>query len=108
MTPLAKNILTILGIITVGYASYYLYLQQVVVTDDTQGDVVYDNMVSKTEVFIARSQELDSMKFDTAVLSDPRFRSLKAFTRPVEDQPYGRGNPFAPAESPSFINSDSQ
>jgi hypothetical protein len=108
MTPLAKNILTILGIITVGYASYYLYLQQAVVTDETQGDVVYENMLSKTRVFIERSQELNGMKFDTEVLSDSRFQSLKAFTQPVEDQPYGRDNPFAPAESSTFINTYSE
>lgn len=53
-------------------------------------------MLSRTSVFIERSQELDQMMLDTSVLEDARFRSLRTFSKPVREEPVGRPDPFAP------------
>jgi hypothetical protein len=110
MTPLTKNLLVVLGVFTVGYAGYYLYTQQSTLTLDggSENDAVYMNILANTEVFIVRSQELSSIDLDLAVLDDVRFRSLRRFTKDVEDQPIGRDNPFAEAESVPFISSDTE
>jgi uncharacterized protein HemX len=110
MTPLTKNVLTILGVLTIGYAGYYFYTQQASSLEGGVGqeDAVYQNMLANTEVFIVRSQELSQINLDTSVLDDPRFRSLQAFTRPVEDQPVGKQNPFSESQSSTFINFDSE
>ena len=110
MTPLAKNLLVVLGVFTVGYAGYFLYTQQSALTLDggSENDAVYMNILANTEVFIVRSQELSSIDLDLAVLDDPRLRSLRRFTKDVEEQPIGRNNPFAEAESTTFISSDTE
>ncbi len=110
MTPLTKNLLTVLGVFTIGYAGYFLYTQRAGTALDVGGDndAVFVNMMANTEVFIARSQELSQINLDTTVLDDPRFRSLKRFTRDVKDQPTGRPNPFAEVEATTFINSGTQ
>ena len=110
MTPLAKNLLVVLGVFTVSYAGYFLYTQQSTMTLDggSENDAVYINILANTEVFIVRSQELSSIDLDLAVLDDPRLRSLRRFTKDVEEQPIGRNNPFAEAESTTFISSDTE
>jgi hypothetical protein len=97
MTPFIKNILVVLGILTVGFAGYYFYSQRNLlgIQGEDGNEVVYTNMLANTEVFIARSQELNVMNLDLSVLDDPRFTSLKAFSRPIEDQPVGKTDPFS-------------
>lgn len=110
MTPLAKNLLIVLGVFTVGYAGYFLYTQQssMTLSGDSENDAVYINILANTDVFIVRSQELSSIDLDLAALDDARFRSLRRFTGDVEEQPVGRDNPFAEAESSTFISSDTE
>jgi flagellar basal body-associated protein FliL len=40
-------------------------------------------------------QLVESIKFDTAVMQDPKFKSLKSFETPLLSLPVGRTNPFA-------------
>ncbi len=110
MTPLTKNLLTVLGVLTVGYAGYFLYTQQAVgiVGVGDENEAVYMNTLANTEVFIIRSQELSGINLDISVLDDARFRSLRRFTRDLEDQPTGRQNPFAEAETSTFISTDTE
>ncbi len=96
MNIVTKNIISILGILTATFAGFYLYTQ---ISSNNTGseDIVFQQMLANTEIFIARSQELDSMRFDLSVLEDARFRTLQAYTNPVESQPIGRSNPFSEA-----------
>lgn len=108
MTPFVKHLLISLGILTVAYAVYYMYAQQAALSggSNAEAEVLYNNMKRDTEVFIMRSQELDRMSLDMAVLDDARFQSLRAFTKPVEDRSYGRTNPFAAPESGYVISGE--
>ncbi len=54
-------------------------------------------MLSNTSVFIAHSQELDQINLDLTLFEDQRFRSLRLYTQPIEDQATGRSNPFSDA-----------
>ena len=110
MTPLTKNVLTVLGVLTIGYAGYFLYNQQTetVLGVDVENDAVYLNMLSNNEIFITRSQELGEIDLDISVLDDAHFRSLRRFTRDLKDQPTGRPNPFAEAETSNFISTGTE
>lgn len=78
------------------FAGYYLYGQrESIVLNTESNDVLLQNMLSNTEIFIVRSQELDRMDLDTAVLEDSYFLSLRSFSKPLKDSPVGRKNPFA-------------
>jgi hypothetical protein len=98
MSTVTKNIISILGLITVAFAGFYLYTQSTIPTSSAD-DLALQQMLSNTEVFIARSQELNSMRFDLSVLENERFRTLQTYTNPVESQPTGRANPFSAAGS---------
>lgn len=94
MSSVTKNIVTILGVLTIAFAGYYFYAQQPS-GDISDDDLTLQQMLADTEVFIARSQELDQMSFDLTVFEDERFRTLRSFTSPVQEQSVGRQDPFA-------------
>lgn len=96
MSNVTKNIVTILGLLTVAFAGYYFYAQKESL-EPAVDEFDMQEMLASTEVFIARSQELGQMDFNLAVFEDSRFNSLRSFTDPIESQPVGRTNPFAPA-----------
>ena len=98
MSDTIKNIAGSLLLLTVLAGGYYLYAQTGGDPDGAQSmaDEEYQMTLSKTTVFIARSQELSQIMIDTSVLEDERFRSLKSFSRPIKDVPLGRPDPFVP------------
>ncbi len=90
-----KKITLILGLVTVTFGGYYIYIQQSVSSEVAfESEQALQAMLARTSVFISHSQELDQINLDLTILEDQRFRSLKLYTRPVEDQPIGRTNPF--------------
>lgn len=107
MSSVTKNIVTILGVLTVAFAGYYFYAQKASV-DTTADDFSMQQMLASTEIFIIRSQELDQMNFDLTVFEDSRFRTLRSFSGPVQEQPVGRTDPFAPAGGAVIINTDTE
>jgi Tfp pilus assembly protein PilE len=97
MDVTVRNVAIVLGILTIAFGGYYLYVQKSASsTTDTQ---MVQEMLAHTQVFIERSQELDRMKFDLSIFEDQRFRSLSTVSRPIKEQTSGRTDPFAPAEN---------
>ena len=97
MQSLTKNITVILGVVTLAFGAYYFYAQRgSVVQTNAADDEAIKSMLASTEIFISRSSELDQISFDVAIFEDARFTSLISFTKPVQDEPAGRPNPFAP------------
>ena len=98
MSDTLKNIAGSLILLTVLAGGYYLYAQMGGESDGelSLADQEYQAMLSKTSVFISRSQELSQIMIDTSVLEDERFRSLKTYSRPISDVPLGRPDPFVP------------
>ena len=90
-----KNILIILGLATVAFAGYYMYIQQGTTTLDGTSDAQFQAMLTNTQVFIERRQELDAIDLDTSIFEDRRFTTLITYTQPLEPIQTGRTNPFA-------------
>ncbi len=96
MESTIKNISIVLVIFTFAFLGYYFYVQQgasTVADDDS-----VKSMLSNTEVFIGRSQELDKIGLDLSLFEDARFRSLRSFSKAVDEKPVGRTDPFASVE----------
>jgi len=45
---------------------------------------------------LALLRDLQSIQLDESIWSDPAFRGLQDFGRPLIEEPVGRSNPFAP------------
>ncbi len=98
MSGSAKNLIIILGLATIAFAGYFLYQQQAASALDTTAtsDQELEEMLLKTQVFIARRQALDSVVIDDNVLEHEVFVTLKTYTRPVPEIAEGRDTPFDP------------
>lgn len=95
-----KNLILILGIITIAAAGYYFYVKQ-------EGDVSFDdnaivtaNMLASTQVFMERRAILESLSVDTSIFENEKFTTLRSFNQPIVERPLGRTNPFDPPEPP--------
>ena len=99
MQSLTKNIAIALGVITIAFGGYYFYAQQGTEDASATANASVQQMLSSTEIFIARSQELDQVSLDMSFFEDKRFGSLQSFTKPLKDEPIGRSNPFATANT---------
>ena len=96
MNKTLKNLLLILGLVTVGYGGYYLYSSRATTAQDTGiNDFEYQAMLIRTHEFIQHRQELSTMQFNTNVFENEVFTNLQSNTRPLDDVEAGRSNPFA-------------
>lgn len=96
MTSNLKRLLTILVVLTVVYAGYYLYTNRN--SADLSGNTStaeYEMMLNRTQVFISHRQELESLDLDLSLFEDSRFRSLRSHRVPLANIESGRSNPFA-------------
>lgn len=102
MSSSVKNIATILLALTFAFAGYYLYVQSKNSDLPSEGEVsLTEDMLKNTKVFIERRKVLDSIVIDTSVFQNPVFRSYQSFSEEVEEESFGRDNPFS--SSPSRI-----
>ena len=95
MGKTATNISIVLGLITVAFAGYYIFIQKgsgdLVVETDAE---TMQNMLNNTQVFVERREKLSQIKMNTALFDDERFMKLNKFTTPIQERPQGRQNPF--------------
>lgn len=89
-----KNILVVLIAFTVAFGGYYFYTQSKNASLNTGDVALTEDMMLATQVFIERRAILDRVRLDTTVFDDPVFRSYRSFREPLEEEPYGRSNPF--------------
>lgn len=96
MGTTAKNLVIILGLITVAFAGYFMFMQQDATTlsFDTN-DQVMQNMLTNSQLFIERRQQLEQVVLDTSFFADPRFTSFETYNTDIIEQPIGRSDPFA-------------
>ncbi len=96
MGKTATNLSVVLGLITVAFAGYYIYTQQASPILEFDGNQqTMQNMLNNTRVFIQYRQALDAVEMDISFFEDERFRSLRTYTTPIQEQPIGRPDPFA-------------
>jgi len=107
MGKIITNLVIVLGVITVAFAGYYVFIQQ---GESGLGfnsnEQTMQNMLNNTQVFITRRQALDRVDLNTAVgiFEDAQFRSLRSFSTPIQERPVGRENPFDTAALPNNTN----
>jgi hypothetical protein len=99
MSPLIKKVLIAFVIAIVIVGGYMLFFGG---SDDaplaSSAAAADSEAAVESQKFLVRLQELQRIKLDGSVLSDPRFASLVNFTQPIVDEPTGRTNPFAPVQ----------
>lgn len=96
MGNLFKSITMALGIITAVFGGYYLYVERAnSMMEASEAEQSLQRLLANTSVFISHSQELNQINLDLSLFEDQRFRSLRLYTQPVEEQATGRSNPFS-------------
>lgn len=95
-----KNLLIILGLVTVAFAGYYLYSQQSTVPGGLgETDLQYENMLMQTQEFIQRRQQLGQTNLDINLFENDGFTTLHTYSDPIEEVEVGRSDPFAQIQS---------
>lgn len=97
MSNLTKNLVIILGLATVGFAAYFVFMKQAdpAISFETN-QAMLESMLANSQLFIERRQQLETVSLDTSLFDDERFTSLRSYSRPVEEQLIGRDDPFQP------------
>lgn len=87
------GLVVIIGLLILAFVGYMM------VRDNAAEDVVVivEGPVSESEAtFVILAGQLDSIVFDTAILSDRRFTSLRDIHTAILPESLGRIDPFAP------------
>ena len=96
MSKTGKNLIIVLGIVTVVFAGYYFFIQEAsLVLRSTESDQQLQQMLNRTNQFVEHRRILDSINLDTTMLSASEFRSLRSFSADPSEFGVGRENPFA-------------
>lgn len=95
MTQTLKNLLVLIVFVVLVALGYYLFSQRdsgvlsFVKTAD-----VSSTLLEKTSIFIERRAQLESLKLDMSLFTNPAFTSLRSYTTEIPDQSVGRTNIF--------------
>lgn len=100
MSNLLKNLLFALGLAVILWLGYMFFIRNAGGDDAVinEGAVVSPEVRQKAERFKSLLAEIERMQVDAGILTDLRFVSLVNFRQSIEDEPFGRSNPFAPLE----------
>lgn len=92
MSSTLQNIVVILGLLLVAGLGYYLYTQYG--SSNLNNSEVQAQVSVQSSVFLARLQELQQIKLDDSVFTNPQFQVLKNNSQPIVPRYVGRSNPF--------------
>lgn len=95
--PMPQNqtavILIVLGLVVLGAIAYLLFGQG----ETDPAVVITDTTVTERElVFINLTAQIEPIKFESEILTDPRFLALQDLRTAVVPETEGRPDPFAP------------
>ena len=95
MTQTLKNLLVLAGFIALVALGYYLFTERDsgALSFVTSVDVSPE-LLAKTSVFIQHRAELENLKLDTTIFTNPAFTSLRSYTTDIPEQQIGRTNIF--------------
>jgi hypothetical protein len=91
MKSLKNKRTAILAIVMLGLL-VYAYKTMFAPADDVSSA---DNTIATQRVEMIMNQ-INGINFDTSVMQEPSFKSLKSIETPLISLPVGRSNPFAP------------
>ncbi len=89
-----KSILIALAVVVLGAVAYFVWMRG---GDDASITTMSDGPASAAQAtFLTLASRLNSVEFDTNVLTDPRFTSLIDIKTAILPEAAGRKDPFAP------------
>lgn len=95
MSNTAKNLMIVLGVVTIAFAGYYFLVQESsLVLRSPESERQLEQMLVRTQEFVGHRQILDSITLDTSILQTNEFRNLRSFSPEPNEFSAGRTNPF--------------
>ncbi len=92
-----KKIIYIAVLILVGLVAYnYFFKPEINVDPVTSEGVSPAGELAVDKEILTLLGDLHSLVLDNSIFNSSAFKSLEDFSLPVEDEPKGRSNPFAP------------
>ncbi len=89
-----KNILIAIVLLGIGIAGFMIFGKS-----DSQTSILVSQNANANNIgaeILTALNQLDSLKLDESVFEDGSFKTLINFSKPIQSQPVGRNNPFAP------------
>lgn len=99
MIKLLRNLALIVGTAFVLFLGYRLFFGDSgaeTLVRSNNANLTASGVNGTNQELLLRLQELRTIDLDTGVFSDERFLSLENFRSPLDEEPTGRANPFAP------------
>ena len=95
MSQLLKNILIVLTVLILLALGFYM-LKERGATESSKfnTDVISEQLLSRTQFFIEKRNQLDALSFDDEIFTNPTFSSLISYSTAVPEQPVGVANIF--------------
>ena len=103
MNSSLKNIVNVLIVGALGFAAYYVFIQDNTDVASVDNEFLQGDMYSNTQLFIGYRASLEKVVIDTSVFENPLFVSYRNFTEPINAQAVGRNNPFAEVGDSSSV-----
>lgn len=94
MSSWIQNLIILVGIIALGAAAYYIFVQQGIELNTSGSDVNSIEVQAQTQSLLQQLNDLRSVDISTDLYSSERFQTLTNYTRTPRSQPVGRDNPF--------------
>lgn len=92
-----KKIIYIAVLIFIGLVVYNYFFKPEINVDPVTSDVASPTgKLAVDKEILTLLGDLHSLVLDNSIFSSSAFKSLEDFSLPVEDEPKGRSNPFAP------------
>jgi len=95
MSQLLKNILITLTVLILLAFGFYMLKERGNTGFSKFGtDTISDQLLSRTQFFIEKRNQLDSLSFDDEIFTNPNFSSLISYSTAVPEQSVGVVNIF--------------
>jgi len=95
MSNTAKNLLIVLGILTLAFAGYYFFVQDSdLVVRSSESERQLTLMLARTQEFVTHRQILGTVSLDTSMFETDEFMALRSFSPDLNEFSVGRSNPF--------------
>lgn len=96
MSSTIRNILLLVALIVilaVGYFTFFNKGDEELLSSGVSGA---EQVELETQALLKQLQDLQKVKIDQSIFSDPRFMSLQDYRQQLPEEGSGRANPFAP------------
>jgi len=100
MSKTTTNLIVLLGIVTVMVGGYFFFTQDsTMFLQSPASNQQLERLLVSSQLFVERSSALANIDMDMTIFDSVVFDSLKVFSPPPDEYPYGRINPFAPTNT---------